>query len=108
MGIVEIFEIGFFSAFWHWSVPGLTVLVYLCVFVGVVLQSVLQKRCRTPAMRWLVVELCGIGVIVSECLWQSASGWDRLGIDLLYGSILCILLGAVAAKVAFALKNAGR
>ena len=108
MGIVELFEIGFFSAFYRWSVPVLTALVYLCVFAGAALQFVLEKRCRRPAMRWLIVGLCGIGAVVSECLWQAVSGWDRLGIDILYGFVLCVLLGAAAVKLAFALKNAGR
>ena len=94
MGILELFEIGFFTAFWNWSNPILTILVYACIAIGAVIQFVLLRKCRKPAMRWSLIGFCGIGIIISECAWQMITGWDRLGLVIIYGFIVCLLLGA--------------
>lgn len=99
MGFIELFEIGFFTAFWNWTVPHLTILIYFCTASGFALQSILQKRCHKPAIRCSLIVLCAFGIIVSECAWHSITGWDRLGVDIIYGLILCLLLGAVIAAV---------
>jgi len=105
MGIAELFEIGFFTAFWNWSNPFLTALVYFFVIVGVILQLILQKNCRKPTMKWLLIGLCGIGIIISECLWQVITGWERLAVDIIYGLTTCLLFGAVITILISALKN---
>lgn len=105
MGFIELFEIGFFTAFWNWSTPNLTILLYLCVAAGFALQFILQKKYRKPAAYWSIIILCAFGIIVSECAWQSITGWDRLGIDIIYGLIVCLLLGCVMAMVVSILKN---
>ena len=106
MGIAELFEIGFFTLFFNWSTPILTGIVYFCVFVGAVLQIILQKKCRNPIIRWSLIGFCGIGIIISECMWQAITGWDRLLIDIIYGAIICLLLGAGITMIAlFLVKN---
>lgn len=105
MGFADLFEIGFFEGFWNWSNPILNTLIYFCVAVGFALQLILQKKCRKPAMRWSVIVLCIFGIIISECAWQSITGWERIGIDIIYGLIVCLLLGAVIAKVIFHFRN---
>ena len=99
MGIAELFEIGFFTAFWNWSNPILTALVYAFVIVGVVIQIILQKKCRKPIRKWLLIVICGVGIIISECLWQVITGWDRLAIGIIYGLAICLLLGAIITTV---------
>lgn len=105
MGIVELFEIGIFTAFWNWSSPILTALLYSCVIVGGILQIILQKKCRKPILKWLLMGLCGFGIIISECLWQVVTGWDRLAIDIFYGLMICLLLGATITTVIPALSR---
>ena len=106
MGIAELFEIGFFAAFWDWSTPILTGIVYFFVMVGVVLQIMLQKKGRKPMMKWLLICICGVAIVISECLWQAITGWDRLLIDIIYGAIICLLLGAGITMIAlFLVKN---
>ena len=105
MGIAELFEIGFFTAFWNWSNPILTALVYAFVIVGVVIQIILKKKCRKPIMKWLLIGICGVGIIISECLWQAITGWERLAIDILYGLAICLLLGAIIATIISTLKS---
>lgn len=105
MGIAELFEVGFFTALWNWSNPILTALIYFCIAAGVILQIVFQKKCRSPFARWLLIVLCIVGMIISECLWQVITGWDRIAVDLLYGSMICIFLGALLVILISGLKN---
>jgi len=105
MGIAELFEIGFYTAFWNWSNPILTALVYSFVIVGAVLQIIVQKKCRKPKIKWLLIGICGVGIIVSECIWHTMLGWERLGVVIIYGLIVCLLLGAMITAVISALKS---
>ena len=108
MGFMELFEIGFFSGFWNWSAPNLTILIYFCVAIGFSIQFILQRKCRKPELRWSFIALCAFGIIISECAWQSIIGWDRLGVDIIYGLIVCLLLGAVIMKIVSFFKNKHR
>lgn len=105
MGIAELFEIGFFAAFWNWSNPILTALVYAFVIVGVIIQIVIQKKCRKPKMKWLLIGICIVSIVICECFWQVITGWDRLAVDITYGLAICLLLGAIITTVITALKN---
>ena len=105
MGIAELFEIGFFTAFWNWSNPILTALVYACLIVGVMIQIILQMKCQKSKMKWLLMGICGVGIVICECLWQVITGWDRLAIDIIYGLVICLLVGAIITTVVSALKT---
>lgn len=94
MGFLELFEIGFFTALWNWSNQFLTILEYVFIVVGAVIQLILLKKCRNPVSRWSLIGFCGIGIVISECAWQVITGWDRLAIDIIDGIIVCILIGA--------------
>mgnify|MGYP006988403499 FL=1 len=106
MGFLELFEIGFFTALWYWSNPFLTFLVYAFIVMGAVIQLILLKKCRKTNTRWSLIGICGIGVVFSECAWQMITGWDRLAIDIIYGIIVCILIGAaITAAVSMSRKR---
>lgn len=105
MGFIELIEIGFFTAFWNWSTPNLTILIYFCVAAGFAIQFILQKKCRSPVMRWSLIILCTFGLVISECAWQSITGWDRFGVDIIYGLIVCLLLGAIISMIVCLFKN---
>lgn len=105
MGIAELFEIGFFTTFWNWSNPILTALVYSCVIVGAIFQIILLKKCQKQILKWLLIVLCGIGIIICECVWHVIIGWARLGLVIIYGFIVCLMLVAIITTVISALKN---
>lgn len=105
MGIIELFDIGIFTALWNWSNPILTILVYCCVATGLLIQFVLLKKCRKSSMRWSLIGLCGVGIIASECAWQVITGWERLGIDIIYGMIICLMVGAGLAVAISMIQN---
>ncbi len=97
MGIIELFETGFFEAFWNWSNPLFTILVYACVAMGAVIQLFLQRNWNKSKKRWLLIVLCVIGIIICEFFWHNLIGWDRLTVDFFYAWIVYILLGATIA-----------
>lgn len=103
MGIVELFETGFFTVFWDWSSPILTGIFYLGVIIGVFLQILLRKKFKNPTIKWLIRGFCGfcitISVVICECLWHNITGWDRLGVIVVYGFVISIILGAIIATV---------
>ena len=105
MRIVELFEIGFFTAFWNWKVPILTALMYFFVFIGAVFQIVLQKKCRVPKMKWFLIVLCVIGILLFECLGQVVLGFDALNVSIYYGFFICIFIGAAIIKIATILRK---
>ena len=105
LSFLELIEYGFFEAFWNWSNPALTLLIYLCVLIGAAVQYILIKKCQKPIFRWALIGLCAAGILVSEYALIFITGWDSLGILILYGFIICILLGAVLMTIIQWIKN---
>lgn len=105
MALVEICDMGFWAAFADWSNPVLTVMIYGCVAFGASLQLLLQRKCRRTLRRWLLVALCVVGIVVSECAWQVITGCEKIGVAVIYGLIICLLLGAAAVMLLSALQN---
>ena len=63
---------------------------------------------RILITRWSLIGICGIGVVFSECAWQVIIGWDRLAIDIIYGVIVCLALGAGITAVASMILKRGK
>lgn len=105
MGFLELFEIGFFTAFFVPTNLYLTVPVYLCVIAGYLIQAVLIKKAKRWIWRNSLLCICLLGAVGCECVWHFITGWDRLAVDILYGFCLCLLLGAVLAKIVARIKR---
>ena len=102
---LELIEFGFFEAFCNWSNPTLTLLIYLCVLIGAVVQYLLLKKCQKRVFRFGLIGLCAIYILVSEYAMIFITGWDRFGIIVLYGFVICILIGAVFMTIIQWIKN---
>lgn len=98
MGIFELFEIGLFTALWNWKNPILTIIVYTCVFVGVLIQMIIDRKYKGSIKQWSFLIVCLVGTVISECLWHMITGWDRLGVDIAYGAIICMMLGSLVLE----------
>ena len=48
MGFLELFEIGFFTALWNWSNQFLTILEYVLIVVGSVIQLIFLRNAVIP------------------------------------------------------------
>ena len=102
---LELIEFGFFEAFCNWSNPTLTLLIYLCVLIGAVVQYLLLKKCQKRVFRFGLIGLCAIYILVSEYAMNFITGWDRFGIIVLYWFVICILLGTVIITIIQWIKN---
>ena len=102
---LELIEYGFFEAFWNWSNPALTLLIYLCVLIGAVVQYLLLKKCQKRVFRFVLIGLCAIYTLISEYAMIFITGGDRFGIIVLYGFVICILIGAVFMTIIQWIKN---
>ncbi|MCQ5026471.1 hypothetical protein NE612_06380 [Oscillibacter valericigenes] len=100
MRIVELFEIGFFTSFWNWKVPILTVAIYFFVLIGATFQIILQKKRCIPKMEWFLIVLCVICILLFEYLGRIIPGFDSLNATIYYGFLICVFLGAAIIKIA--------
>ena len=105
MGIFELFEIGLFTALWNWKNPILTIIVYTCVFVGVLIQMIIDRKYKGSIKQWSLLIVCVVGLVISECAWHMITGWERLGVDVIYGSIVCLMLGALLCECIVKIKR---
>ena len=102
---LELIEYGFFEAFWNWSNPALTLLIYFFILIGAALQYLLLKKCQKRVFRFGLIGLCAIYTLISEYAMIFITGWDRFGIIVLYGFVICILIGAVFMTIIQWIKN---
>ena len=102
---LELIEYGFFEAFWNWSNPALTLLIYFFILIGAAIQYLLLKKCQKRVFRFGLIGLCTIYILVSEYAMIFITGWDRFGIIVLYGFVICILIGAVFMTIIQWIKN---
>lgn len=86
MRIVELFEIGFFTAFWNWKVPFLTAAIYFFVFMGAAFQIILQKKCCIPKMEWFLITICAISINDERC--QADTSGLRELLDKTYDDVM--------------------
>ena len=101
MRIVELFEIGFFTAFWNWKVPFLTAAIYFFVLMGAAFQIILQKKCCIPKMEWFLITICVIGILIFEYLGRIIPGFGSLNATIYYGFLICVFLGTAIIKIVF-------
>ena len=102
---LELIEYGFFEAFWNWSNPALTLLIYFFILIGAAIQYLLLKKCKNRFFRFVLIGLCAIYTLISEYAMNFITGWDRFGIIVLYGFVICILLGTVFMTIIQWIKN---
>lgn len=102
---LELIEYGFFEAFWNWSNPALTLQIYFFILIGAAIQYLLLKKCQKRVFRFGLIGLCAIYTLVSEYAMIFITGWDRFGIIVLYGFVICILIGAVFMTIIQWIKN---
>ena len=92
MGFIELFEIGFFTAFVNFSSPLLSAIVYFLVVLGFVIQFFLRKR-------WGLLVATASAAVLCEIAAQAITGWDRIGVLVIYGAVVCMLIGELIAFI---------
>ena len=97
MMLIELIEIGFFSALYDLSNPLLSISVYTSIAVPMLLQIVLLKKYPNSSITRYLLLITFVGMIVLEVLCHSITGWDRLGWLIIYGFVSCIFIGFLVA-----------
>ena len=95
MGFIELCEMGFFECFYNFSNLYVSVPMYFCVLIGIISQNDFFKKYNKGKKRYLLIFVCIAGIFLSECIWLIITGWDRLAVVVVYGFIICILIGAL-------------
>ncbi|MBQ8648227.1 MAG: hypothetical protein IJ484_08805 [Oscillospiraceae bacterium] len=98
-GILMLVEIGFFAAFFDFANPYLSVPMYGLVLIGFLIHRLLLKRCRTRPGRWAFAGVLMAAAVCGELACAVITGWDLLGVLILYGFVWCLAIGAFAAAV---------
>ena len=99
MGFIELFKVGLITVFWNFSTPFLSIMVYVCLLLGIVVQFLLLKKSRRRFLRKFLFVICAAGLLTCECIWHAIIGWDRFLVDCVYLLFVALLLGAVIAAV---------
>lgn len=101
MGFIELLEMGFFHTFFNFSNPYISVPVYILVFIGFFVQTNILKK-YTARRKYSFIFVCICGIFISEIIWNNITGWDRIAVDLIYGFIICLLIGAFIGSIFYA------
>ena len=108
MVIVELFETGLFDMFLYFSEPYVWIPAYSCLFLGMIVQFILAKKCHKKVLRMSVLELGFIGILLCECIWHTKAGFGRLIVDMVCLLLTSLLIGAtIAVAVSFLRKKLG-
>lgn len=99
MGLIELWNIGFFALLWNFNEWILSATLYICIGIGGLVQLLLLWKGRKKAIRWGFAALLAVLIIVCEVLYHIITGWDLLGVLFLCGGAVCMLLGAGIAAL---------
>lgn len=102
--MLELIEMGLLDAFF---LPGdvLTAVNWIFAALGFLIQYQVTKRCKNAILRWIFPGLLLVGVIWGEYGMWTVTGWDQLGIIILYWPVACLVLGALAGWIIARLRN---
>ena len=105
MGLSELISVGFFEAFWNFSSPFLSVLAYLCVLLGALFQWLISRKyCSVPKSLTLIGILL-TGAVLCDIATIAITGWERIGMLVLYGCVLSLLAGAILLATIYAISK---
>lgn len=97
--MLELIRIGFFESFFFVRGP-LALVDWGFTAVGFLIQYHVLKKSRRAVFRWLFPGLLLAGIAVGEYQMYAVTGWDRLGVIVLYWPVVCLSLGALAGWLA--------
>lgn len=105
MGIIELFEVGIFHALWNWSSPILTLIVYSGFLTGMLIQFFFRKKHKPASSKWHFIYFCLASIVLCECVWHMFTGWERLTVDIAYGVVVCMILGALILELGYKMRK---
>ena len=100
----ELVEIGLIQALFNFANIWLTLVLWVCILIGGLIQYVLLKKCTSWA-KWVFAGVLGISAIICEVLSHIITGWDLLGVLIIYGGIFVTLIGVIISTGIYHVKN---
>ncbi len=92
----ELWEIGFFHLLVNFENAWLSVACWGCILFGFAVQTLLFAKCKGP-VKWVFGGVVLAAAVAGEVLSHIITGWDLLGLLLIYGAFVCCLVGVLAA-----------
>ena len=105
LGIMMLAEVGFFHVFFDFSTWMLSVAAWTFLMLGFSIQLLVLKLCQTLWKRRLFAVLILVGLVAGELACQMITGWDLLGVLVLYGCVFALAMGAVLAYAVYCLST---
>ena len=103
----ELLDIGVIQALFNFENIWLTLALWACIMLAGFVQYVLLKKCTSWA-KWIFAGLLGVSALICEALSHIITGWDLLGVLIIYGGIFTMLIGVIGATVIWYVKNKDR
>lgn len=100
-----LFETGFFDTLFNFGEPPLSALVWGSILTGFLIQYLLIKKVKRAYIKWIFPTLLLVGIAVCEYLTWVITGWDLLGVCIIYWGILCAAMGAGIAWIVSKLRK---
>lgn len=101
----ELFDDGVFKAFYDFSDWELSLAVYVCTFIGFAIQAVIAEKSKNTLSKWIYLIFLVTGVTVCEILTQVINGWNQILVGLIYGIVICNIIGALIAAILHFARN---
>ena len=95
----ELLDDGLFTAFYDFSNWKFSLALYVCVFIGFAIQAVIAKKSKNTLSKWIYPIFLITGVVVCEILTEVITGWDQILVGLIYGIVVCNIIGALIATI---------
>ena len=100
----EMFSIGMFHAFFSTEAWQITIPLWICVFIGFIIQHILLKKVQSY-LKWIFAFILAIVLITLEGLSHIITGWDLFGLLIIYGGVFAVSIGVILAIIVNYIKN---
>ena len=93
MGIIELWETGFFHAIFNFATPFVSISFWVCLLIGCLIQFLINHKSQSKWIRASFVLILFCLILLFDVLCFVITGWDRLIYMYLEYCLIAICLG---------------
>ena len=105
MGLIKLIKHGVFSALFDFSVPAVSIMLWAGFLVGIAVQTVLNKRAKTPERRFIFAAAAVVLILICEFTQYGRLLPDNQYVIYAYALLLCVLVGLAIPAVVLWIRN---
>ena len=105
MGLIKLIKHGVFSALFDFSVPAASIMLWAGFLVGIAVQTVLNKRAKTPERRFIFAAAAVVLILICEFTQYGRLLPDNQYVIYAYALLLCVLVGLAIPAVVLWIRN---